>query len=701
MNMEWLLKKVRSFRSSPEDKKPPELSFKLKKAGDVPKSTEEWSVDHLPLDILLLTSVESFDFLSCFTFLDQPFKLYKKEIGVVYVGRMGNSSVQEKLKVALMNCSKGAAAPGGSLTVVLNAIRVLQPKAVFSVGTCISLSLEKARMGDVVISSKLTTAEGFKTPGSPLLGNFVRDAPYGWDVPLKNPDEWEVNIHCDGNILSQSMREKCRYDDICEQYPGAVAIETEGEGVYAAAYDANIEWVVVKGVASYFHQSRSATSEWLSFASTMAASVVAKMLSDPTVFREWPHYNQENPAVLHQAVAANNLGNQGHRAIPETVQRHPLDAVVTSCSENRRQGVCHGASGCLRKYGESYVKLLISTRNLEKEKEEAMKEMLTQEVHSYLKFNDHSGDDLHQAIASFTVHLINVYKVRLVTLGVASVIIFLDCPTLESLERLWSDCLSGHLHKVAERYLVTDEMKKKLDLETICLNATIEQENYWNCKKALMERPSTCSEIDDGDGNDRVYTSNKRPFQSLGNYRKTLEYHEKRLKIAKEVDDRAEEGKAYENLGDAYQCLSDYQKAIEGYEKQLEIALEIGDRGGESRAYGNLGKTCMLVGDYRKAIKYHEKKIGYRPEEVRAYENIGNAYHSLSDYVKAIEHHGKQLEIAAEIGDRGGELRAFGNLETGDWDGARIAYYNIGTGYFSLKQFKDAVDNFVCSVGSL
>ena len=27
------------------------------------------------------------------------------------------------------------------------------------------------------------------------------------------------------------MRERCRYDDICEQYPGAVAIETEGEGI--------------------------------------------------------------------------------------------------------------------------------------------------------------------------------------------------------------------------------------------------------------------------------------------------------------------------------------------------------------------------------------------------------------------------------------------------------------------------------------
>ena len=62
--------------------------------------------------------------------------------------------------------------------------------------------------------------------------------------------------------------------------------------VYAAAYDANIEWVMVKGVASYFHQSQSATSEWVSFSSAMAASLVAKMLNDPVVFQEWPHYNQ-------------------------------------------------------------------------------------------------------------------------------------------------------------------------------------------------------------------------------------------------------------------------------------------------------------------------------------------------------------------------------------------------------------------------
>ena len=222
-------KKKELYQPSQEDIKPPQLNFKLKKAGDVPKCIETWSDDHLPIDILLLTA-ESFDFLSCFSLLDKPFKSYKLGIGYVYFGRLGDASDQGKLKIALMNCPKGGASPGGSLTAVLTAVRVLRPKAAFSVGTCISLGLEKVRMGDVVISSKLT-AEGFRTPVSPLLGSLIQDAPYGWVAPLENPDELEVKVHYDSDILSQSLREKCRCDDICAQYPEAVAIETEGKGI--------------------------------------------------------------------------------------------------------------------------------------------------------------------------------------------------------------------------------------------------------------------------------------------------------------------------------------------------------------------------------------------------------------------------------------------------------------------------------------
>ncbi|XP_068699990.1 nucleotide-binding oligomerization domain-containing protein 2-like isoform X2 [Montipora foliosa] len=271
---------------------PPRLRDKPPKLSDLPIATKPWRNVDLPIDILLLT-VEDCEFLSCFSFLDRPFRSYKKEVGPIYFGYTGNNGYQEELKVALMKCSKGAAVPGGSLTAVKNAVKVLSPKAVFSVGTCSGLSSDKVKLGDVVVSAKLTTAAGFKSPVSRHMSDLVRDAPNGWVAPLENPDELEVEVHSDGDILSQTQAARYGCADLHLQYPEAIAVETEGEGVFAAAYDEKIEWVVVKGVASFVNQTQLSRSEWMSFASTMAASVVAKMLNDPVVFEEWPHCNQD------------------------------------------------------------------------------------------------------------------------------------------------------------------------------------------------------------------------------------------------------------------------------------------------------------------------------------------------------------------------------------------------------------------------
>ena len=50
------------------------------------------------------------------------------------------------------------------------------------------------------------------------------------------------------------------------------------------------------------------------------------------------------------------------------------------------------------------------------------------------------------------------------------------------------------------------------------------------------------------------------------------------MKIAKEIGDPAGEGRAYGNIGNAYQSLGDYRKAIDYHKKRLKIAKEIGDR---------------------------------------------------------------------------------------------------------------------------
>ena len=137
--------------------------------------------------------------------------------------------------------------------------------------------------------------------------------------------------------------------------------------------------------------------------------------------------------------------------------------------------------------------MLISSKDLEEKKKKVIEELLTKTVQSYLKFKYRPGDNQEQAMKSFTEHLMNVYWVHVVSVGEGSIIIILACPTLDSLERLWSDYLAGRLDKVAERYLVTNDMKEKLKLEGNYLKTTIEEQDYLNCKKALMELPSTRS----------------------------------------------------------------------------------------------------------------------------------------------------------------------------------------------------------------
>ena len=61
-------------------------------------------------------------------------------------------------------------------------------------------------------------------------------------------------------------------------------------GLFAAARDLNLEWVIVKGISHFSNDGNTPDESWKKFASIMAASLVSNMLNDPVVFKEWPHY---------------------------------------------------------------------------------------------------------------------------------------------------------------------------------------------------------------------------------------------------------------------------------------------------------------------------------------------------------------------------------------------------------------------------
>ena len=68
--------------------------------------------------------------------------------------------------------------------------------------------------------------------------------------------------------------------------------------------------------------------------------------------------------------------------------------------------------------------------------------------------------------------------------GVAtgSLLITVKCDSLQILERLWKDYLSGHLGEVIQRSFVTEEILKEFSLSELKLKTTISEEEYKACK---------------------------------------------------------------------------------------------------------------------------------------------------------------------------------------------------------------------------
>ena len=76
-----------------------------------------------------------------------------------------------------------------------------------------------------------------------------------------------------------------------------------------------------------------------------------------------------------------------------------------------------------------------------------------------------------------------------------------ECKNPEILEQLWRDYCSGHLNVVAEKCLLTDDIKRRFHLTSVKLKTTILEEDYQECKNFLLNNTGELRHI----GNDRLY----------------------------------------------------------------------------------------------------------------------------------------------------------------------------------------------------
>ena len=125
-------------------------------------------------------------------------------------------------------------------------------------------------------------------------------------------------------------------------------------------------------------------------------------------------------------------------------------------------------------------------QDLNDEKSKVVHDTLQRQIQMYFQ---HRIIATTEGVSGLIEYIKGTHHMALKSVGIGSLEITFRCPSLESLESLWSDYQSGHLNDIAERYLVTDDIKKKLNLESIRLQTTIEEENYRICKRwILMEK---------------------------------------------------------------------------------------------------------------------------------------------------------------------------------------------------------------------
>ena len=124
-------------------------------------------------------------------------------------------------------------------------------------------------------------------------------------------------------------------------------------------------------------------------------------------------------------------------------------------------------------------------QDLNDEQEQIVHETLTRQINLYTKYHKVGTDE---GVSALIEHILKTYNLALESVGVKCLEIKFQCASLEILEHLWSDYQSGHLNSIAERYLVTEDIKRKLRLESVRLKTTIDEENYRNCQRILMEK---------------------------------------------------------------------------------------------------------------------------------------------------------------------------------------------------------------------
>ena len=123
-------------------------------------------------------------------------------------------------------------------------------------------------------------------------------------------------------------------------------------------------------------------------------------------------------------------------------------------------------------------------KNIENRAVHPSQELLDFIASKYLKKVDPSTPE---EFNGFVEYIERARKALILDVTSGSLIVMVECSSLEILEGLWEDYSTGYLSEMAQKFLATDEILKAFGLAEVKLTTTIKEEEYRTCHKLLSE----------------------------------------------------------------------------------------------------------------------------------------------------------------------------------------------------------------------
>lgn len=98
-----------------------------------------------------------------------------------------------------------------------------------------------------------------------------------------------------------------------------------------------------------------------------------------------------------------------------------------------------------------------------------------------------------EGLNGFVEYLEKVRNVLVIDTQKGSVIITVECSSLEILEELWEDYNTGHISEVVQKCLATDDILEEFG--EVKLTTTILEEEYKACREYLLRSSGKCKSL--------------------------------------------------------------------------------------------------------------------------------------------------------------------------------------------------------------